>query len=140
MSQWQARKFLMAAGKPVKHQQLIARIWDAIQQHDDPVSVVKVRAHVVNPTNVHEHNNNIVDQLAREAARHGNIWDYASSVNGAMSALSPAPLDLKQYQKELWDKDGELIGALRTDSLVTVVDGLVLREGKYVYRAHFKNP
>ena len=71
MVQWQLRKFLTAAGAPVKHYDTFSKIWQAVQVREAPLSVVKVCAHITKDPNVHERHNNIVHQLAKLAATDG---------------------------------------------------------------------
>lgn len=71
MAQWQLRTFLTSAGSTTK--QTITSIWQEIQMRQNPMSVVKVRAHIPRNPTIHEQNNNIVDQLAKEAAVSGTV-------------------------------------------------------------------
>ena len=133
MAQWQLRKFLTAAGQPIKHQDLIMQIWQHVQAREHPLSVVKVRAHVSNTVDVHELNNKVADTLAKEAASHGTDWlPDGPCESQPVSAVRVTPIDLKEYQKDLWISDGELKPELKQDALITVKEGLILREDKYV--------
>ena len=58
----------------------------------------------------------------------------------AVSAIQTTPLDLKQYQQELWEEGGELVAHLKADPLVTVAEGIVLHEGKYVVPDSLRRP
>lgn len=138
MTQWQLRKFLTSAGTPVKHFNTISAIWNAITSRTASISVIKVRAHINKNPDVHEQNNNIVDQLAKLAAVKGDSWNENPSIG--ISAIQTTPLDLKQYQQNLWVSKGELIPHLKQDELITVTEGIVLREGKYVVPEALKNP
>ena len=108
MVQWQLRKFLTAAGAPVKHYDTISEIWQAVQVREAPLSVVKVRAHITKDPNVHERHNNIVDQLAKLAGTDGENRPQETPSGTAVSAIQTTPLDLKQYQQELWEEGGWL--------------------------------
>ena len=140
MVQWQLRKFLTAAGAPVKHFKTITAIWDAIQAHDAPVSVLKVRAHITKDPNVHERHNVMADYLAKLAATCGEDWQQDIPSGPVVCVVQVTPIDLKQYQRELWDEGGELVPHLKQDPLVTIAEGIVLREGKYVVPDALRRP
>ena len=140
MVQWQLRKFLTSAGKPIKHFDIITAIWQAIDQRVNTLSVVKVRAHITKNPDAHEQNNNIVDRLAKSAALEGQLWHLNIPSPTQVSAIKATPVDLKEYQKELWTTDGELTPHLQHNALITVVDGLVLRDGKYVVPSALHKP
>lgn len=140
MAQWQLRKFLTAAGKPIKHQDIITLIWELVQQRDNPLSVVKVRAHIAKNPDVHEINNNVADQLAKQAALYGEPWQLDQLDAPPISAIQVVPIDLQQYQTDLWVSDGELVPHLKQDPLVTVTEGLIFREGKYIVPGAIQKP
>lgn len=140
MAQWQLRKFLTAAGAPVKHFKTITAIWDAIQAREAPLSVVKVRAHITKDPNVHELQNTMADHLAKLAATCGEDWQQDTLPEAAVCAVQATPLDLKQYQKELWEEGGELVPHLRQDPLVMIAEGIVLRNGNYVVPDALRRP
>ncbi len=108
MAQWQLRKFLTSAGTPIKHFNIITSIWQEVRTRDPSLSVVKVRAHIIKNSDENEKNNNIADQLAKLAAQKGDEWKPDRLVVPAMGAIQTIPIDLKQYQQELWSSDGEL--------------------------------
>ncbi|KAL1248875.1 hypothetical protein QQF64_022193 [Cirrhinus molitorella] len=140
MAQWQLRKFLTSAGTPVKHFNTITAIWQEIQARDAPISVVKVRAHISRNPDVHEQNNNIVDQLAKLAAVKGDNWQNSEPPIPAVSAIQVTPMDLKQYQKDLWVSEGELAPHLKQDQMVKVTEGIVLRDDKFVVPEALQKP
>ena len=140
MVQWQVRKFLTAAGAPVKHYDTITAIWQAVHARENPLSVVKVRAHITKDPDVHEKHNNIADKLAKLAATCGEDRQREIPVGAAVSAIQITPLDLKQYQQELRVEGGELMPYLKADPLVVITEGIVLREGKYVVPDALRRP
>lgn len=104
--QWQVRKFLTAAGAPIKHFNTITAIWHAIQARETPLSVVKVRAHIRKDPDVHERHNNMADRLAKMAATCGEIQTQNNTTGAAVSAIKATPIDLKEYQQDLWEEGG----------------------------------
>lgn len=140
MAQWQLRKFLTSAGTPIKHFNTINAIWQLIKSHESPISVIKVRAHISRNPDENEQNNNIVDQLAKLAAVKGDEWQPDTLTVPVVSAVQTAPFDLKQYQQELWTSEGEVVPHLQQDQLVTVVEGMILRDGKYIVPEALQKP
>lgn len=140
MAQWQLRKFLTSAGTPIKHFSTITSIWQEIQACQNSMSVIKVRAHIHRNPDVHEQNNNIVDQLAKQAAIHGTDLTLKMSDTPAISTIPTTPIDIKQYQKDLWVTDEELTPQLTQDKLIEIKDGTILRENKYVVHASLHKP
>lgn len=140
MAQWQLRKFLTSAGTPIKHFNTITSIWKAVQARKNPMSIVKVRAHISKNPDVHEENNNVVDQLAKLAAVKGDQWQKETSSASVASAAQVTPIDLKQYQQELWVSEGELVPHLKHDQMVNVIEGIVLRDGKFVVPEALQKP
>lgn len=126
MAQWQLRNFLTSAGMPIKHFNTITAIWQEIQVREAPISVVKVRAHISKNPDVHEKNNNIADQLAKLAAVKGDVWQNEPPSASVASAVQVTPIDLKQYQQDLWVSDGELVPHLKHDQMVNVIEGIVI--------------
>ncbi len=57
-----------------------------------------------------------------------------------MSAIQTIPIDLKQYQQELWSSDGELTPHLQQDQLVKVTEGMILRDDKYIVPEALQKP
>ncbi len=100
----------------IKHFNIITSIWQEIRARDSSLSVVKVRAHIIKNPDENEKNNNIADQLAKLAAQKGDEWKPDRLVVPAVSAIQPIPIDLKQYQQELWSSDGELTWLICTCS------------------------
>ncbi len=140
MAQWQLRKFLTSAGTPIKHFNIITSIWQEIRTRDSSLSVVKVRAHIIKNPDENEKNNNIADQLAKLAAQKGDEWKPDRLVAPAVSAIQTIPIDLKQYQQELWSSDGELTPHLQQDQLVKVTEGMILRDDKYIVPEALQKP
>ncbi len=140
MAQWQLRKFLTSAGTPIKHLNIITSIWQEIRARDSSLSVVKVRAHIIKNPDENEKNNNIADQLAKLAAQKGDEWKPDRLVVPAVSAIQTIPIDLKQYQQELWSPDGELTPHLQQDQLVKVTEGMILRDDKYIVPEALQKP
>ncbi len=140
MAQWQLRKFLTSAGTPIKHFNIITSIWQEIRACDSSLSVVKVRAHIIKNPDENEKNNNIADQLAKLAAQKGDEWKPDRLVVPALSAIQTIPIDLKQYQQELWSSDGELTPHLQQDQLVKVTEGMILRDDKYIVPEALQKP
>ncbi len=140
MAQWQLRKFLTSAGTPIKHFNIITSIWQEIRTRDSSLSVVKVRAHIIKNPDENEKNNNIADQLAKLAAQKGDEWKPDRLVVPAVSAIQTIPIDLKQYQQELWSSDGELTPHLQQDQLVKVTEGMILRDDKYIVPEALQKP
>ncbi|XP_067309631.1 uncharacterized protein [Pseudorasbora parva] len=81
------------------------------------MSIVKVRAHISKNPDVHEENNNVVDQLAKLAAVKGDQWQKETPSASVASAAQVTPIDLKQYQQELWVSEGELVPHLKHDQM-----------------------
>ncbi len=140
MAQWQLRKFLTPAETPIKHFNTITSIWQEIRTRDSSLSVVKVRAHIIKNPDENEKNNNIADQLAKLAAQKGDEWKPDRLVVPAVSAIQTIPIDLKQYQQELWSSDGELTPHLQQDQLVKVTEGMILRDDKYIVPEALQKP
>ncbi len=140
MAQWQLRKFLTSAGTPSKHFNIITSIWQEIRARDSSLSFVKVRAHIIKNPDKNEKNNNIADQLAKLAAQKGDEWKPDRLVVPAVSAIQTIPIDLKQYQQELWSSDGELTPHLQQDQLVKVTEGMILRDDKYIVPEALQKP
>ncbi len=140
MAQWQLRKFLTSAGTPIKHFNTITSIWQEIRARDSSLSVVKVRAHIIKNPDENKKNNNIADQLAKLAAQKGDEWKPDRLVVPAVSAIQTIPIDLKQYQQELWSSDGELTPHLQQDQLVKVTEGMILRDDKYIVPEALQKP
>ncbi len=136
MAQWQLRKFLTSAGTPIKHFNTITSIWQEIRARDSSLSVVKVRTHIIKNPDENE-KNNIADQLA---AQKGDEWKPDRLVVPAVSAIQTIPIDLKQYQQELWSSDGELTPHLQQDQLVKVTEGMILRDDKYIVPEALQKP
>ncbi len=133
-------KFLTSAGTPIKHFNIITSIWQEIRARDSSLSVVKVRAHIIKNPDENEKNNNIADQLAKLAAQNGDEWKPDRLVVPAVSAIQTIPIDLKQYQQELWSSDGELTPHLQQDQLVKVTEGMILRDDKYIVPEAIQKP
>ncbi len=140
MAQWQLRKFLTSAGTPIKHFNIITSIWQEIGARDSSLSAVKVRVHIIKNPDENEKNNNIADQLAKLAAQKGDEWKPDRLVVPAVSAIQTIPIDLKQYQQELWSSDGELTPHLQQDQLVKVTEGMILRDDKYIVPEALQKP
>ncbi len=140
MAQWQLRKFLTSAGTPIKHFNIITSIWQEIRARNSSLSVVKVCAHIIKNPDENEKNNNIADQLAKLAAQKGDEWKPDRLVVPAVSAIQTIPIDLKQYQQELWSSDGELTPHLQQDQLVKVTEGMILRDDKYIVPEALQKP
>ncbi len=119
---------------------IITSIWQEIRAHDSSLSVVKMRAHIIKNPDENEKNNNIADQLAKLAAQKGNEWEPDRLVVPAVSAIQTIPIDLKQYQQELWSSDGELTPHLQQDQLVKVTEGMILRDDKYIVPEALQKP
>ncbi len=132
-------KFLTSAGTPIKHFN-ITSIWQEIRARDSSLSVIKVRAHIIKNPDENEKNNNIADQLAKLAAQKGDEWKPDRLVVPAVSAIQTIPIDLKQYQQELWSSDGELTPHLQQDQLVKVTEGMILRDDKYIVPEALQKP
>ena len=101
MVQWHLRKFLTSAGKPIKHFDIITAIWQAIEQRVN----TQLSRYVPTSPKIQMHmkkNNNIVDQLAKSAALEGQLWHLNIPSPTNVSAIKATPVDLKEYQKELW--------------------------------------
>ncbi len=133
-------KFLTSAGTPIKHFNIITSIWQEIRARDSSLSIVKVRAHIIKNPDENEKNNNIADQLAKLAAQKGDEWKPDRLVVPAVSAIQTIPIDLKQYQQELWSSDGELTPHLQQDQLVKVTEGMILRDDKYIVPEALQKP
>ncbi len=133
-------QILTSAGTQIKHFNIITSIWHSIKMRDSPLSVIKVRAHISRNPDEHEQNNNIADQLAKLAAVKGDDWQLDILSAPAVSAVQTTPVDLKQYQQELWNTDGELVPHLQQDKLVKVTEGIILRDGKYVVPDALQKP
>ncbi len=123
-----------------KHFNIITSIWQEIRARDSSLSVVKVRAHIIKNPDENEKNNNIADQLAKLAAQKGDEWKPDRLVVPAVSAIQTIPIDLKQYQQELWSSDGELTPHLQQDQLVKVTEGMILRDNKYIVPEALQKP
>ncbi len=119
---------------------IITSIWQEIRARDFSLSVVKVRAHIIKNPDENEKNNNIADQLAKLAAQKGDEWKPDRLVVPAVSAIQTIPIDLKQYQQELWSSDGELTPHLQQDQLVKVTEGMILRDDKYIVPEALQKP
>ncbi len=119
---------------------IITSIWQEIRARDSSLSVVKVRAHIIKNPDENEKNNNIADQLAKLAAQKGDEWKPDRLVVPAVSAIQTIPIDLKQYQQELWSSDGELTPHLQQDQLVKVTEGMILRDDKYIVPEALQKP
>ncbi len=126
--------------KQFKHFNIITSIWQEIRARDSSLSVVKVRAHIIKNPDENEKNNNIADQLAKLAAQKGDEWKPDRLVVPAVSAIQTIPIDLKQYQQELWSSDGELTPHLQQDQLVKVTEGMILRDDKYIVPEALQKP
>ncbi len=124
----------------IKHFNIITSIWQEIRARDSSLSVVKVRAHIIKNPDENEKNNNIADQLAKLAAQKGDEWKPDRLVVPAVSAIQTIPIDLKQYQQELWSSDGELTPHLQQDQLVKVTEGMILRDDKYIVPEALQKP
>ncbi len=118
---------------------IITSIWQEIRARDSSLSVVKVRAHIIKNPDENE-KNNIADQLAKLAAQKGDEWKPDRLVVPAVSAIQTIPIDLKQYQQELWSSDGELTPHLQQDQLVKVTEGMILRDDKYIVPEALQKP
>ncbi len=119
---------------------IITSIWQEIRARDSSLSVVKVRAHIIKNPDENEKNNNIADQLAKLAAQKGDEWKPDRLVVPAVSVIQTIPIDLKQYQQELWSSDGELTPHLQQDQLVKVTEGMILRDDKYIVPEALQKP
>ncbi len=119
---------------------IITSIWQEIRARDSSLSVVKVRAHIIKNPDENEKNNNIADQLAKLAAQKGDEWKPDRLVVPAVSAIQTIPIDLKQYQQELWSSDGELTPHLQQGQLVKVTEGMILRDDKYIVPEALQKP
>ncbi len=126
--------------KQFKHFNIITSIWQEIRACDSSLSVVKVRAHIIKNPDENEKNNNIADQLAKLAAQKGDEWKPDRLVVPAVSAIQTIPIDLKQYQQELWSSDGELTPHLQQDQLVKVTEVMILRDDKYIVPEALQKP
>ncbi len=113
-------KKCMSISTPDPIQQMVNKL--EIRARDYSLSVVKVRAHIIKNPDENEKNNNIADQLAKLAAQKGDEWKPDRLVVPAVSAIQTIPIDLKQYQQELWSSDGELTPHLQQDQLVKVTE------------------
>ncbi len=123
-----------------KHFNIITSIWQEIRARDSSLSVVKVHAHIIKNPDENEKNNNIADQLAKLAAQKGDEWKPDRLVVPAVSAIQTIPIDLKQYQQELWSSDGELTPHLQQHQLVKVTEGMILRDDKYIVPEALQKP
>ncbi len=74
------------------------------------------------------------------AAQKGDEWKPDRLVVPAVSAIQTIPIDLKQYQQELWSSDGELTPHLQQDQLVKVTEGMILRDDKYIVPEALQKP
>ncbi len=126
--------------KQFKHFNIITSIWQEIRARNSSLSVVKVRAHIIKNPDENEKNNNIANQLAKLAAQKGDEWKPDRLVVPAVSAIQTIPIDLKQYQQELWSSDGELTPHLQQDQLVKVTEGMILRDDKYIVPEALQKP
>ncbi len=99
-----------------------------------------MRAHIIKNPDENEKNKNIADQLAKLAAQKGDEWKPDRLVVPAVSAIQTIPIDLKQYQQELWSSDGELTPHLQQDQLVKVTEGMILRDDKYIVPEALQKP
>ncbi len=124
----------------IKHFNIITSIWQEVRTRDPSLSVVKVPAHIIENPDENEKNNNITDQLAKLAAQKGDEWKPDRLVVPAVSAIQTIPIDLKQYQQELWSSDGELTPHLQQDQLVKVTEGMILRDDKYIVPEALQKP
>lgn len=50
------------------------------------------------------------------------------------------PIDLKQFQKDLWVSEDELTSSLKQDTLIEIKHGIILREDKYVVPESLQKP
>ena len=82
----------------------------------------------------------MADYLAKLAATCSEDWQQDIPSGPAVCAVQDTSIDLKQYQKELWDEGGEFVPHLKQDPLVTIAEGIVLREGKYVVPDALRRP
>ncbi len=128
----------MSISTPDPIQQMVNK--QEIRARDSSLSVVKVRAHIIKNPDENEKNNNIADQLAKLAAQKGDEWKPDRLVVPAVSAIQTIPIDLKQYQQELWSSDGELTPHLQQDQLVKVTEGMILRDNKYIVPEALQKP
>lgn len=78
--------------------------------------------------------------MAKLAALKGDEWQPDNLIVPAVSAVQTVPIDLKQYQQELWTSDGELAPHLQQDQLVKVTEGMILREDKYIVPEALQKP
>ncbi len=131
-------KKCMSISTPDPIQQMVNK--QEIRARDSSLSVVKVRAHIIKNPDENEKNNNIADQLAKLAAQKGDEWKPDRLVVPAVSAIQTIPIDLKQYQQELWSSDGELTPHLQQDQLVKVTEGMILRDDKYIVPEALQKP
>ncbi len=99
-----------------------------------------MHAHIIKNPDENEKNNNIADQLAKLAAQKGDEWKPDRLVVPAVSAIQTIPIDLKQYQQELWSSDGELTPHLQQDQLVKVTEGMDLRDDKCIVPEALQKP
>ncbi len=135
-------KKCMSISTPDPIQQMVNK--QEIRARDSSLSVVKVRAHIIKNPDENKKNNNIADQLAKLAAQKGDEWKPDRLVVPAVSAIQTIPIDLKQYQQELWSSDGELTPHLQQDQLVKVTEGMILRDilrdNKYIVPEALQKP
>ncbi len=75
----------------IKHFNIITSIWQEIRARDSSLSVVKVRAHIIENPDENEKNNNIEDQLAKLAAQKGDEW------KPDRGTASPVPVINRNY-------------------------------------------
>lgn len=78
--------------------------------------------------------------MAKLAALKGDEWQPDNLIVPAVSAVQTVPIDLKQYQQELWTSDGELAPHLQQDQLVKVTEGMILRDDKYIVPEALQKP
>ncbi len=63
--------------------------------------------------------------ISQISSTKGDEWKPDRLVVPAVSAIQTIPIDLKQYQQELWSSDGELTPHLQQDQLVKVTEGMI---------------
>lgn len=99
-----------------------------------------MRAHINKNPDENKKNNNNADKLAKLAAQKGDERQPDGLVVPDVSVVQTIPVDLKQYQQELWSSDGELTPHLQQDQPVKVAEGVILRDDKHIVPEALQKP
>ena len=97
---WEKRGFTTADGQPLTHVGPIQALWSAAKSRNDPVALLKVKAHQKKGTSKHGDANLVVDELAKKAAKEGIMFNKLL-LSEPITAISPVdPVDLKGAQQD----------------------------------------